>query len=424
MKRFFFLFILFILGYTGAYSQIEDVIVETYYISGPDDLTDPFGAVLIEGSRTYRIYLDLEEGVQLMGLFGDQDYPFEVRSTTKFFNHPNASGSFGFKINSIFLENFPSTLPLDSWLTMGFAADSYFGIPKEIDIDGSVFLPGSLEHTDELSGIFLTESDGLIITDSSFNSYKLSGVDPENNTFQNKTTSSEFVSQTSIIQTSIGFSDEENGNVVLVAQFTTTGQLSFKFNVELKVNDKLQKFVGCDTSTYRPDVKYNNLLSYPKKKGCTDPYYAEFDPSAVDDDGSCYTPMVLGCLDTRACNYDPEANFHVQELCCYPPDSCDNRNLEVVCPDWYAMYGSRGTIHFNIFPNPVVEQLSLEIFETDLAETEYRIYDLYGNQIMNGEIANPGHYPNILETDQLPTGLYFLRLFSEQRTGASYFVKE
>lgn len=424
MKRFLFLFIIFIIGSAGVYSQIEDVIVETYYISGPDDLTDPFGAVLVEGSRTYRVYLDLAEGVQLMSLFGDEDYPFSVRSTTKFFNHPNASGSYGFMINSVFIENFASTLPLDSWLTMDFATNSYFGVQKVNDTDGSVFLPGSLEHTDSKAGIPLTEADGLNITESTYNSYGLTDLEPDNSIFGKKTVGSEFVSQTSIIQTPIGFSDDENGNIILVAQFTTTGELSFQFNVELKINDKLQKFVGRDTSTYRPDVIYSNLLSYPKKKGCTDPYYAEYDPSAVVDDGSCQTPMVLGCQDTRACNFDPEANFHVQELCCYPPDSCDNRNLEVVCPDWYALYGSKGAIHFNVFPNPVSDQLSLEIFEADLGETEYRIYDLYGNQLLTGEIKEPGLYPNIVETVQLPTGLYFIRLLSEQSFGASYFIKE
>jgi len=32
-----------------------------------------------------------------------------------------------------------------------------------------------------------------------------------------------------------------------------------------------------------------------------------------------------------ACNYDPNANFNIPELCCYP-GLCGDRDIAVVCP--------------------------------------------------------------------------------------------
>jgi len=42
--------------------------------------------------------------------------------------------------------------------------------------------------------------------------------------------------------------------------------------------------------------------------GCMDPNYTEFNPLATVDDGSCSTPVILGCNDTTAFNYDPNSN--------------------------------------------------------------------------------------------------------------------
>ena len=42
--------------------------------------------------------------------------------------------------------------------------------------------------------------------------------------------------------------------------------------------------------------------------GCTDPFYAEFDLYATQDDGSCATAVVFGCIYDSAENYDTAAN--------------------------------------------------------------------------------------------------------------------
>ena len=51
--------------------------------------------------------------------------------------------------------------------------------------------------------------------------------------------------------------------------------------------------------------------------GCTDSNYIEFNPGATIEDGSCFTPVIVGCTYEEACNYDPQANTYVNGSCFY-----------------------------------------------------------------------------------------------------------
>lgn len=65
-------------------AQLEKVFIETYYVSDANDATDITGGGVEEGSITYRIYVDLLPGSQLVEIFGDADHPFEIMSTDTF----------------------------------------------------------------------------------------------------------------------------------------------------------------------------------------------------------------------------------------------------------------------------------------------------------------------------------------------------
>ena len=52
--------------------------------------------------------------------------------------------------------------------------------------------------------------------------------------------------------------------------------------------------------------------------GCTDPLYQEYDPLAINDDGSCTNLHILGCIDPTSFNYDPLATaMDIEPLCNY-----------------------------------------------------------------------------------------------------------
>lgn len=44
------------------------------------------------------------------------------------------------------------------------------------------------------------------------------------------------------------------------------------------------------------------------QQGCTDPWFVEYDPHAIIDDGSCETDVIYGCTIPGSINYNPNAN--------------------------------------------------------------------------------------------------------------------
>ena len=55
----------------------------------------------------------------------------------------------------------------------------------------------------------------------------------------------------------------------------------------------------------------------PIPQGCTDPWFTEYDPGAVIDNGTCQTEVILGCTDPDAINFNEDANTLETE------DNCD-----------------------------------------------------------------------------------------------------
>ncbi|MEY4593948.1 MAG: hypothetical protein RIQ47_358, partial [Bacteroidota bacterium] len=58
-KKLFSLVSLLVLMTFTLRAQVENVIVERYYVSDASDATDTIGGGLAAGSVTYRIYIDL-----------------------------------------------------------------------------------------------------------------------------------------------------------------------------------------------------------------------------------------------------------------------------------------------------------------------------------------------------------------------------
>ncbi len=78
-------------------------------------------------------------------------------------------------------------------------------------------------------------------------------------------------------------------------------------------------YVG-DTTQYESigsDIIVVDPCFPPIPQGCTDPWFTEYDPSAVIDDGSCQTEVILGCTDPGAINFNEDANTLETE------DNCD-----------------------------------------------------------------------------------------------------
>ena len=199
-----------------------------------------------------------------------------------------------------------------------------------------------------------------------------------------------------------------DSNHVLIAQLTTSGELSFNLNLEIEgeVNGVLQTFtyVGTDSVLLEGET-YNPFLIYPLECGCNDPLYLEYDPTVgCLAAGSCITPLVYGCMDSMACNFDPNANFNIQGLCCYP-GLCNDRDIAQVCP---SLLGE--SFELDVFPNPSNDDFMLNIFSGISDQPiHYEIVNTYGVKIISKELpAAEKVIQEVLEFSNHQNGLYHL----------------
>lgn len=426
--------LLAILAHANARAQdwIQDVIVETYYISDANDATDTDGGGLAVGSITYRVYIDLDTGCSLRAIYGDVNHALTIASTAPFFNNADRGETFGHEVNNGALDE--NTVALDSWLALGGASTQRFGVLKDLDPDSVLNSPlfpndggsagiadGLLQNNDPDAGIPLTASDGMLPVGAgsavppSFNSFG-SGLD---SVFLDITQAAAFTSNDVRVGCSPGVTGPTVENHVLIAQFTTTGELSFCLNVEVELTDgSVLKFVSSD-SVLLADETLNGLLCYPPVCGCTDPNFLEYDPAAGCDDGSCATAIVFGCLDTTACNFDPLANFNVSVLCCYGIDDCNGLDWTLVCPD-LGTAGAGSTSTIVLYPNPADEMV--RIAGMDKADgTRPEVVDALGRtmpvhtRVIAGETR--------LDVSGLVTGWYAVRLLLPEGMVVLPFLK-
>jgi hypothetical protein len=331
-----------------GFSQIDSVIIEKYYVARGVDTSQFLAGFtplnkLPEGSVTYRVYLDLEEGSKLLELFGTEDHPFIISSTDSFFNNNlRESHSLGYFQNTSDLAR--NTYALDTWITMGLATTDHYGVLKRDDTDGSIDQiinnqNGVLRNENPQAGIPLVAADGLRILDEAFQFSNAGILGQSDTTIFQFSGLNTFKSTNFRITSSEGFSGPDENNRILICQLTTLGEVSFTFNIKvIKADGSRISYLGKDTLIDQSNrEQFSSWLSYPfnLRKGCMDPYFAEYDPTAVIDDGSCNDSVKYGCLDSTACNFNNNANFHIEELCCY--DSKCSLDLDDVCPG--TIYG-------------------------------------------------------------------------------------
>ncbi len=79
--------------------------------------------------------------------------------------------------------------------------------------------------------------------------------------------------------------------------------------------DTLSQGIGDFGQIYTEVVDVNECDQNPIN-GCTDPNYVEYNPLATNDDGSCITQNIFGCIDVNAFNYDSNATAQLQNPGC------------------------------------------------------------------------------------------------------------
>ena len=332
MKQFFqrkWLLALFICfsALAGRSQALEDVIVEEYYVSDANDAMAVFGIPGPEvGSTTYRVFIDMAPSFQLQQITGFATNALEIATTTGFYNPTGASVSFGENLGG-FLFN-AGAVPLDSYLSLGFASTGRAGIPKALDTDGSVFV-GRLQNTAQPINVV----DGAVAPNGEQVTVQTLGA--VNLNIVNVQGANSFFDNNNSIFNLNGAKGATSDNIVMLGQFTTTGEFSFKLNFLIYDNTTSPGPAGTVVEYYNHTNVVDNggnlsvvspLLTWPRaaaSAGCTTASACNFDATAAEDDGSCIVP-VENC---STCNASNDALVLIDtdnDGTCNAEDGCPN----------------------------------------------------------------------------------------------------
>ena len=197
-------------------SAVEGIIVEKYYEYNSTDVLDTLGGCLPKGSVTYRIYVDLKPNYNLQAVYGVNEHELFIKTTTQFFNNTNQGQGTGDYIDDTKIIG--NTAMFDSYLTLGAANKSYFGIPKADDKDGSILKLNSF-----------ASADGLMI--GKIKPVTYFGVIPT--FFNGYNTANTFYTNNGSWAMFGGIKGPTEDNKILIAQLTTDGTLSFELNIQI-----------------------------------------------------------------------------------------------------------------------------------------------------------------------------------------------
>lgn len=349
---------------------LENVIVEKYYVTGPEDVQS--GLPL--GATTYRVFLDLKPGYELQMITGGSTHTLTISSTAGFYN-----SEFGSTYGSDFLPlllNF-GTAALDSYVTIKASTQASSGMPKPLDLDGSLLTgaEGYLQNTDPSAGISVLEADGLIPIVGNVQSVSQLGIGDVLNQYFGTSNSadSEFTTNNGAWFNLDGISGDTEENLICVGQFTTlTCEFSFSLNIQILVPADLES----SYSTIR--------------------FVAETHP---DD-------SVLNASNDNFYIYQKDfLNFAADEDCLV-----STRNTDQLQNDWVVL------------PNPASEVLNISLAK-DLQDLSYAIYDLSGKLVANAVLGNQSTSSMIeLNTQGLENGVYLIQLRTENLVSTKKFV--
>jgi len=230
-----------ILGVSIVHAQtgLDGIVVEKYYVStAADNLIDP---TLPVGSVTYRVYVDLSAGSQLINVFGGPSgtYPMRIYSSQNFFNDAtNGAGTANGVSNGLLISG---AAIVDSWLSFGSGGGTRRAILKTEDIDG---IATPLTNSGGMMGSALTVRDGRINSTPNALAAATVGADIEGgdaafDAFAATTNGNDFNTASLPAGFSLYGSGPANaagtgsGNLVLIGQFTTAGTFGYTLNVQV-----------------------------------------------------------------------------------------------------------------------------------------------------------------------------------------------
>ena len=242
-------------------SDTYGLVVESHAVHSEGELA---------GLTTYRMYLSTpNDNDVISAMYGDEDLPLLIGTTTSFYQHPLVVGVLGSMVNPAFFGTFPD-MEFDSWVTIGLDG------PPSAD-EGAPMTIGEANNQWETN----FSGGGDIVIDDNIGG-------------------SVFILNDSSITNNISGEDHR----ILLGQFTTDGVLAGQVNVQMFTQ-------GIVDPSERMTIPFSGVGVHPATLlgacGCMDETACNYNPLADCDDGSCIATEELTWTyfppdDTIACD--------------------------------------------------------------------------------------------------------------------------
>ncbi len=324
--------ITFLLSPQNSFSQLTEIVVDETELSGL------FGQQNFDGYTNYRLFAQVENPTdEVNRVIGDASCPLNVSSDAPFFISSAMFGNqpVGGNINS-FLFGFLQDVKYSSVFAIGTGASGFLGVFNEDDSDGSL-------HASYGS------SDGLLGVQSELNPVTLLAAAGEEwwTGFQSDGASIDINSTSGGAWFCVGGVNSLGvgvNNSVMLGSFTTNGSFSYNISVGTYESAGTIDYMYCDSNI--PGLTFMSNL-------CTSVTACNYNPDAIEDDGSCVYPgdscndansqtvndtytsacdcegELTGCMNVVACNFEPLAVID-DGSCSLPGDSCSDANSQTV----------------------------------------------------------------------------------------------
>lgn len=270
MKKVTILFLCILSSYAFAQNGLRKLEVETYYVSDSNDAAYSKGKLPV-GSVTYRVYVEMLPGYRFQAVYGIPNHELKIATTTGFYN----DDSYGAAVPNVIPLRVVNSglLLLDSWISVGAAAESSYGVLKSKD-DGISTLVNStkvLQNNSKMAGIPLSIQDGLMQGNPA--RVTAFGIDSALVMFGQGGSAKSFTTTNgswASLYGSIG-PDSLHNNQVLIGQFTTNGVFSFEFNIQLGTPfGGVENYVARNptgSEILREDLVFTSSNKATKKRG-------------------------------------------------------------------------------------------------------------------------------------------------------------
>jgi hypothetical protein len=277
------------------------VLLVTNASVGQYSLTVVSQPAVQSGLTTYRCYIDLEDATdRVSAIYGNDEAGLFIEAPEGAFNSPYNTSWSASGINPAFLGIFPE-LADDTFATIGLE-----GPAGSSGISGAADPSVVEDSAQPITPFFLTQGASYV----------------ESNTLVG-------ASWYILVTAANGLPDENLQNLVL--QVTTSGSFSGQLNYQI-----FPQGVG-GNALYFSTAFMGEGTFMPVVLGCLDELACNYNEEATQDDGSCEYPQPLldcngeclydadgdgvcdeleGCMDETACNYDPNATID-SGMCAY-----------------------------------------------------------------------------------------------------------